>query len=320
MRAKGFTALLAAAVLAALAGWTMVEPISTGVYAQAAPAQGGRERRPQVLAARRLPEHRARAADGARRRRSSGRRPASSRWPSTCSRRRTSTRTGRTGSTSATTAATTRASSTRCGIRAASVPSRRSPRRGATATTTLPRERIVSPYAYKTAKEHYEALLAQAKAKGGPTVYTKATVPDWDGYYARDNMADTGSQWIWGVAQLPTVLSVLTPEYQKRLVQSAYHEAVSNAPQWSASFCWPEGFTRWWAQPSQAGNFQLTMTPWNVQFLSGHRRQLPASGDGRQGRRTCTRCRSGTARRSGSGTGRRSSPGRRTSRRGSSRT
>ena len=42
MRAKGFTALLAAAVLAALAGWTMVEPISTGVYAQAAPAQGGR--------------------------------------------------------------------------------------------------------------------------------------------------------------------------------------------------------------------------------------------------------------------------------------
>ena len=43
-----------------------------------------------------------------------------------------------------------------------------------------PRERIVSPYAYKTAKEHYEALMAQAKAKGGPTVYTKATVPDWE--------------------------------------------------------------------------------------------------------------------------------------------
>src|SRR5438876_994098 len=35
-----------------------------------------------------------------------------------------------------------------------------------------PREKIVSPYSYKTAKEHYEALLAQAKAKGGPTVYT----------------------------------------------------------------------------------------------------------------------------------------------------
>jgi hypothetical protein len=132
-----------------------------------------------------------------------------------------------------------------------------------------PRERIVTPYPYKTAKEHYEALMAQAKAKGGPTVYTKATVPDWDGYYRRDPQADRGAEWIWGVTQAPTVLSLLTPEYQKRMVQTAYHEAVTNAPQWSASFCWPEGFTRWWSQPSQAGNFQLTMSTWNVQFLSG---------------------------------------------------
>jgi hypothetical protein len=132
-----------------------------------------------------------------------------------------------------------------------------------------PRERIVSPYPYKTAKEHYDALMAQAKSKGGPTVYTKATVPDWDGYYSRDGAADRGSEWIWGVTQAPTVLALLTPEYQKRMVQTAYHEAVTNAPQWSASFCWPEGFIRWWSQPSQAGNFQLTMTPWNIQFLSG---------------------------------------------------
>ncbi|HET9362772.1 MAG TPA: hypothetical protein VFO58_23645 [Vicinamibacterales bacterium] len=132
-----------------------------------------------------------------------------------------------------------------------------------------PRERIVSPYPYKTAKEHYDALMAQAKAKGGPTVYTKATVPDWDGYYRRDGAADRGSEWIWGVTQAPTVLALLTPEYQKRMVQTAYHEAVTNAPQWSAAFCWPEGFIRWWSQPSRGGDFQLTMTPWNVQFLSG---------------------------------------------------
>jgi hypothetical protein len=132
-----------------------------------------------------------------------------------------------------------------------------------------PKERILSPYPYKTAKEHYDALMAQVKAKGGPTVYTKATVPDWDGYYRRDVQADRGSEWIWGVTQAPTVLSLLTPEYQKRMVQTAYHEAVTNAPQWSASFCWPEGFIRWWAQPSQAGNFQLTMSTWQVQFLSG---------------------------------------------------
>jgi len=133
----------------------------------------------------------------------------------------------------------------------------------------LTRESILSPYPYKTAREHYEALMAAAKAKGGPTVYTKATTPDWDGYYQRDAQADHGSEWIWGVSQAPTVLSVLTPEYQKRMVQLIYHEAVTNAPQWNASFCYPEGFMRWWAQPSQAGNFQLTMTPWMVQTVSG---------------------------------------------------
>jgi len=133
-----------------------------------------------------------------------------------------------------------------------------------------PREKIVSPYPYKTAKEHYEALLAAAKAKGGPTVYTKATTPDWDGYYARDQRPDHGAEWIWGtVNQVSTILSLLTPEYQKRMVQMNYHEAVDNAPQWEASFCYPEGFMRWWAQASQGGNFQLTMSPWNVQFLSG---------------------------------------------------
>jgi hypothetical protein len=131
------------------------------------------------------------------------------------------------------------------------------------------RERIVSPYPYKTAKEHYAALMAAAKAKGGPTVYTRATMPDWDGYYQRDAQADHGSEWIWGVTQAPTVLSVLTPEYQKRMVQMMYHEAVSNSPQWNASFCYPEGFIRWGAEPSSGGNFQLTMATWQVQFLSG---------------------------------------------------
>jgi len=130
------------------------------------------------------------------------------------------------------------------------------------------RETLLSAYPYKTAKEHYTALMAAAKAKGGPTVYTKATMPDWDGYYQRDR-ADHGSEWIWGVTQAPTVLSVLTPEYQKRMVQMMYHEAVSNSPQWNASFCYPEGFIRWWAEPSSAGNFQLTMATWQVQFLSG---------------------------------------------------
>lgn len=152
-----------------------------------------------------------------------------------------------------------------------------------------PRDRIVSPYPYKTAQEQWEALLAKAKAHGGPTVYTKATTPDWDGFYIRDpNGTDTpgfvgpdqrgrffgafgrGERWQWGgINQVPTLLSLLTPEYQRRYVQMIYHEAVDNSKQWSASFCWPEGFTRWWAEASQASNFELTITPTRVEFLSG---------------------------------------------------
>ncbi len=84
------------------------------------------------------------------------------------------------------------------------------------------RDKIVSPYPYKTAKEHYDALMAQAKAHGGPTVYTKATTPDWDGFYIRDTSASAsdvpglvapdafrgglfrGERWQWGgIVQAP---------------------------------------------------------------------------------------------------------------------
>ena len=149
-----------------------------------------------------------------------------------------------------------------------------------------PRERMVSPYPYKSAKEQYEALLAQAKSHGGPTVYTKATTPDWDGFYIRDpNGTDSpgftgpdrrvagpgrGERWQWGgIEQASTVVTLLTPEYQKRYVQMLYHETVDNAKQWNASFCLPEGFIRWWANSSRGGNFELTITPTRVEFLSG---------------------------------------------------
>jgi hypothetical protein len=154
----------------------------------------------------------------------------------------------------------------------------------------ISRDKMVSPYAYKTAKEHYEALMADARRRGGPTQYTKATTPDWDGYYNRDRFAtDTpglkgpdrrnfvdaptqapGERWFWGgIEQVPTVLSLLTPEYQKRYVQMMYHEAVNSSHQWTATFCYPEGFIRWWSAPSQGHRFQLTVTKDQVQLLSG---------------------------------------------------
>src|ERR1044071_6785722 len=42
---------------------------------------------------------------------------------------------------------------------------------------SYPREAIVSPYGFKTAQEHYEALLKETKGRGGPSVYTFEKFP-----------------------------------------------------------------------------------------------------------------------------------------------
>ena len=131
----------------------------------------------------------------------------------------------------------------------------------------FPIEKIASPLPYKTAEEHYNALMAEAQKAGGPTQHTRATLPDWDGWYQRRSPE---TQWIWGRnVQFATMLSLLTPEYRQRMVQQGYHEAVNNAPQWSASFCYPEGFMRWWAQASHGGPIEVMMNPHQVQFLTG---------------------------------------------------
>jgi hypothetical protein len=127
-------------------------------------------------------------------------------------------------------------------------------------------KKIVSPYPYKTAEEHYNALLAQAKAHGGPSRYGRADLPNWDGWYRRGGRAD---QWTYGRnLQTATMLSLLTPEYRKRMVQQNYHETVSNAPQWNAAFCYPEGMMRWWAEAA-IRDIEVMVTPTQVQFLAG---------------------------------------------------
>jgi hypothetical protein len=120
------------------------------------------------------------------------------------------------------------------------------------------REHVVSPYGFATARAHYEALLAEATAKGGPTTYSRERMPpDWDGRYTNNvsvvfALVRAGKepvvpaefreppQWIIGYHnQVPTILSLLTPEYQQRLVQQLYHQAHDRAAQWSAMLCRP---------------------------------------------------------------------------------
>jgi hypothetical protein len=150
------------------------------------------------------------------------------------------------------------------------------------------REHIVSPYPFTTARAHYEALLAEAAAKGGPTKYSRERLPpDWDGRYTNNvsvvfALMRAGKepvvpaefseppQWIIGFHnQVPTILSLLTPEYHQRLVQQLYHQAHDRAAQWSAMLCRPEGFMRWWSGPGGPGSLDVTVTPTRVQFLGG---------------------------------------------------
>ena len=90
--------------------------------------------------------------------------------------------------------------------------------------------------------------------------------PDWDGWYRRGGRDE---QWTYGRnLQAATMISVLTPEYQQRMTQMNYHEAVTNAPQWMAAFCYPEGLMRWWAEFS-LNEIEVLVTPHEVQLTTG---------------------------------------------------
>jgi len=158
----------------------------------------------------------------------------------------------------------------------------------------IPVSQIVSPHKYRTAAEHYQALMAEAKAAGGPTKHTRQTLPDWDGWYNRGGgfggrgrggpgaqgaqpapaaqggqpVRPQGPQWMFGDMQTATMISLLTPEYQARMTQINYHEAVTNSPQWMAAFCYPEGLSRWYTQFAIRG-IEILVTPNQVQLLAG---------------------------------------------------
>jgi len=150
------------------------------------------------------------------------------------------------------------------------------------------RENLVSPYAFTTAQAHYAALLDEARAHGGPSRYDRAHMPpDWEGRYTRtinivfeateareraQLQAELGEppQWVMGMHnQVPTILSLLTPEYAQRLVQQLYHQAHNHAAQWSLMYCRPEGLMRWWSGPGGPGALDVTVSATRVQFLGG---------------------------------------------------
>ncbi len=133
-----------------------------------------------------------------------------------------------------------------------------------------PREAIVSPYGFDTAQAHYEALLAETRERGGPTEHTYATVPgEWTGRYMHPGRTPGNAYWYrMRHNQFTTIMSLLTEEYQTRMVQEAYHQATTNAPQWPSQYCWPEGFMRRWHEFA-VWEHHIMVTPSVVQILTG---------------------------------------------------
>jgi len=133
-----------------------------------------------------------------------------------------------------------------------------------------PRDAIVSPYAFDNAQAHYEALLEETRRRGGPTKHTYATVPgEWTGIYEMPARTPHNQYWFrMRHVQVPTILSLLTPEYQTRMVQEAYHHGNTNKPQWPSQYCWPEGFMRRWHEFAVWDHY-IIVTPSLVQILGG---------------------------------------------------
>jgi hypothetical protein len=155
----------------------------------------------------------------------------------------------------------------------------------------IPREYLLSPYPYATAQAHYEAMLADAVARGGPSRPSYESLEVWQKRYQRNLeiefaangfVAGEGAtdavvpaayaehpQWTIGhLTQTSTTLSLLTDEYQQRFVQQLYHMARGNTRQWSLMYCRPEGFMREWSGPGFAG-LEVIALPDFVELASG---------------------------------------------------
>ena len=142
--------------------------------------------------------------------------PASSRCPATCSPRRTSTPTVRCGAIRDISAATVQSPSRTCGPAAAIGKDPPASAPWGHCDRDYPRKSIVSPYPFRTAQAHYEALLAETRRRGGPTVQTPATLPnEWNGIYRQPRFSPRNDNWItMRHVQVPTVLSLLTDRVQ----------------------------------------------------------------------------------------------------------
>jgi hypothetical protein len=133
-----------------------------------------------------------------------------------------------------------------------------------------PRAAMVSPYRFATAHDHYQALQTELLQRRGAGRQVDVNVPsDWSGRYRHVDMLENWYSMMVA-SQASTIVSLLQPEYQRRLVQDLYHQGNSNAPQWLAQYCWPEGFMRrWYWLATGLQPHYIIATPQYVQIRTG---------------------------------------------------
>jgi len=112
------------------------------------------------------------------------------------------------------------------------------------------------PCGYASAEEHYNALLADAKSRGGPTRHTQTSLPDWSGHWGTEN--STGELAIVGINSTPEGMAArLTPEAREQYLfdQRMWDEGKAIDP---ISFCLPPNYPRWFTEYGYREQF---MTP-----------------------------------------------------------
>jgi hypothetical protein len=114
---------------------------------------------------------------------------------------------------------------------------------------------IVSPYPYKTAAEHYAALMAQAKTRGGPRRRAHSCPSGTAGIgAARAASSGPTAATCRRDADGGAPARISTPRRPDELQVGDERAAVDGA------FCYPEGLMRWWAEFSIA-EIEILVTP-----------------------------------------------------------
>ena len=102
------------------------------------------------------------------------------------------------------------------------------------------------PCGYASAEEHYNALLADAKRRGGSTQHTLTSLPDWSGHWGTEN--STGELAIVGINSTAEGMAArLTPEARAQYLfdKRMWDEGTAIDP---ISFCLPPNFPRWFTE------------------------------------------------------------------------